>query len=133
MPSIDPGNDNRIIVQKGLNKKNNIDSSYYEPKTFYKNVPNATNFLFDPGTENGMERQQYIIIGFENKKVNEQNHDASTFDIVNVTECYCKIGREFCLEDRKIIIYGANNYNEAFKEIVIKKIILDYLISLNHI
>ena len=28
VPSIDPSNDNRIIVQKGLNKKNNIDFSY---------------------------------------------------------------------------------------------------------
>ena len=28
MPSIDPSNDNRIIVRKGLNKKNNIDFSY---------------------------------------------------------------------------------------------------------
>ena len=32
--SIDPSNDNRIIVQKGLNKKNNVDFSYYESKTF---------------------------------------------------------------------------------------------------
>ena len=47
VPSIDPSNDNRTIVQKGLNKKNNIDFSYYERRTFYKNVPNATNFLFD--------------------------------------------------------------------------------------
>ena len=38
VPSIDPSNDNRIIVQKGLNKKNNVDFSYYERKTFYKNV-----------------------------------------------------------------------------------------------
>ena len=30
-----PINDNSIIVQKGLNKKNNIDFSYYEKKTFY--------------------------------------------------------------------------------------------------
>ena len=30
VPSIDPSNDNRIIVQKGLNKKNNIVFSYYE-------------------------------------------------------------------------------------------------------
>ena len=30
VPSIDPSNDNRIIVQKGLNKKNNIDFGYYE-------------------------------------------------------------------------------------------------------
>ena len=56
VPSIDPSNDNRIIVQKGLNKKNNIDFSYYERKTFYKNVHNATNFFFDLGMEDGMER-----------------------------------------------------------------------------
>ena len=46
VPSIDPSNDNRIIVQKGLSKKNNVDFSYYERKTFYKNAPNATNFMF---------------------------------------------------------------------------------------
>ena len=117
-PSIDPSNDNRIIVQKGLNKKNNLDFSYYERKTFYKNVPNATNFLFDLGKESGMERPQYIIVGFENNNVNEQTHDASTFDVMNVTECYCKIGSEFYPEDRMNINYGPNNYNEAFKEIV---------------
>ena len=33
VPSIDPSNDNRIIVQKGLSKKNNVDFSYYERKT----------------------------------------------------------------------------------------------------
>ena len=60
VPSIDPNNDNRIIVQKGLSKKNNVDFSYYERKTFYKNVPNATNFLFDLGMESGRERTQYI-------------------------------------------------------------------------
>ena len=114
VPSIDPSNDNRIIVQKGLSKKNNVDFSYYERKTFYKNVPNATNFLF----ELGMERPQFIIVGFENNIVNEQTHDESTFDIMNVTECYCKIGSEFYPEDRMNIIYGTNNYNEAFKEIV---------------
>ena len=38
VPSIDPSNDNRIIVQKGLSKKNKVDFSYYERKTFYKNV-----------------------------------------------------------------------------------------------
>ena len=118
VPSIDPSNDNRIIVQKGLNKKNNIDFGYYERKTFYKNVPNATNFLFDLGMESGMERPQYIIVGFENNKVNEQTHDASTFHIMNVTECYCKIGSEFYPEDRMNINYGTNNYNEVFKEIV---------------
>ena len=84
VPSIDPSNDNRIIVQKGLSKKNNVDFSYYERKTFYKNVPNATNFLFDLGMESGMERPQYIIVGLENNNVNEQTHDASTFDVMNV-------------------------------------------------
>ena len=118
VPSIDPSNDNRIIVQKGLSRKNNVDFGYYERKTFYKNVPNATNFLFDLGMESGMERPQYIIVGFENNNVNEQTHDASTFDVMNVTECYCKIGSEFYPEDRMNINYGTNNYNEAFKEIV---------------
>ena len=37
---------------------------------------------------------------------------------MNVTECYCKIGREFYPQDRMNKNYGANNYNEAFKEIV---------------
>ena len=68
--------------------------------------------------ESGMEGPQYIIIGFENKNVNEQTHDASTFDKMNGTECYCKIGSEFYPEDRLNINYGTNNYNEAFKEIV---------------
>ena len=117
VPSFDPSNDNRIIVQKGLSKKNNVDFSYYERKTFYKNVPNATNFLFDLGMESGMERPQYIIVGFENN-VNEQTHDASTFDVLNFIECYCKIGSEFYPEDRMNINYGTNNYNEDFKEIV---------------
>ena len=64
LPSLDPSNDNRLIVQKDISKKNNVDFSYYERKTFYKNVPNATNFLFDLGMESGMERPQYIIVGF---------------------------------------------------------------------
>ena len=34
VPSIDPSNDNRIIVQKVLIKKNNIDFSYYEKDIF---------------------------------------------------------------------------------------------------
>ena len=49
---------------------------------------------------------------------NEQTHDASTFDVMNVTECYCRIGSEFYPEDRMKINYGTNNYNEDFKEIV---------------
>ena len=32
VPSIDPSNDNRIIVQKGLSKKSRVDFSYYEKK-----------------------------------------------------------------------------------------------------
>ena len=68
--------------------------------------------------ESGMERAQYIIIVFENYNVNEKTHDASTFDIMSVTECHCKIGSEFYPENRMIINYGTNNYNEAFKEIV---------------
>ena len=118
VPSINPSNDNRIIVQRGLNKKNNVDFSYYERKTFYKNLPNAINFLFDLGMQRGMERPQYIIIVFENNNVNEQTHGASTFHIMKVTECYCKIGSEFYFEDRMNINYDTNNYNEAFKEIV---------------
>ena len=69
VPSIDPSNDKIIIVQKGLSKKNNVDFSYYERKTFYKNVPNASNFLFDLGMESGMERPEYIVDGFENNNV----------------------------------------------------------------
>ena len=118
VPSIDPSNDNGIIVQKGLNIKNNVDFSYYERKTFYKNVPNATNLLFDLGIESGMERPQYIIFGFENNNVNEQTHDASTFDVMNVTECYFKIGSEFYPGERMNINYGTNNYYDAFKQIV---------------
>ena len=118
VPSIDPSTDNRISAQKGLNKKNNIEFSYYERKIFYKNVPNATNFLFDLGSESGMERPQYKIIDFENNNFNEQTHDASTFDIMNVTDCYCKVGSEFYPEDRLNINYSSNNYSEVFKEIV---------------
>ena len=87
-------------------------------KTFYKNVPNATNFLFDLGMESGMERPQNIIVAFENKKVDGQTRVASTFDIMDVTESYCKIGNEFFTEDRMNSNFGTNNYNEAFKEIV---------------
>ena len=101
-----------------MDKKNNIDFSCYERKTFCKRVPNATNFLFDLGMESGMENPQYIIIGFESNNDNEQTRDASTFDIKNVTECYCKIGSECYPEDRTNINFGTKNYNEAFKQIV---------------
>ena len=54
----------------------------------------------------------------KNINVNEQTHDASIFRIMNVTECYCKIGSEFSSGDRMNLIYGTKNYNEAFKEVV---------------
>ena len=38
--------------------------------------------------------------------------------MMNVTDCYCKIGSKFYLEDRMNITYGTNIYKEAFKEIV---------------
>ena len=126
VPRIDPSNDNRTFVQKGLSKKNNVDFSYFERKTFYKNVPNATNFLFDLGMESGMERPSYIIVSFENNNVNEKTHDASTFHKMNVTECFCKIGSEFYPEDRMNINYGTNKNNEAFKEIAIGSFNKDY-------
>ena len=81
-------------------------------------MPRATNFLFDLGLESGMERPQYITIGFENNNVNEQTHDESTFAIMNVTECYCKIGSELYPENRMNFNYGFNYYNEAFNDIV---------------
>ena len=120
VPSIDPSNDNRkqFIVQKGLRKKNNIDFSYYERKTFYKSFPNATNFLFDLGLESGVEIPQYTIIGFENNNVNDQTNDTSVFKIMNVTDCYCKIDSDFYPEDRMNIYYGTNNFIQGFKEIV---------------
>ena len=37
VPSIDPSNENRIIVPKQLNKNINIGISYYEINTFQKN------------------------------------------------------------------------------------------------
>ena len=70
---------------------------------------NANNFLFDLGMESGMEKPQYIIIGFEKNNVNEQTHDASTIDIMDVTDYYCKIGSEFHPEDRMNINYGTYN------------------------
>ena len=68
--------------------------------------------------ESGMERQKYIIIGFQNNNVYEQTHDASIFGIMNVTECYCKTGSESCPEDRMNVHYDANSCNEAFKDVV---------------
>ena len=60
IPSIDSKNDNRSTGQKGIIKENNVDFSYYERKTFYENVLDANNFLFDLGMESDMERSQYV-------------------------------------------------------------------------
>ena len=68
--------------------------------------------------ESGIERPQCIKIGFENNNVNEQTHDASTFNMMKVTDCFCKNGSEFFPEDRTINNYGTYNYIEAFKDIV---------------
>ena len=68
--------------------------------------------------ESGMERQLYIKIDIEKINVNEQTFDASTSDIMNVIECYCRIGSEFYPEVRMNINYGTKNYKEAIKKIV---------------
>ena len=97
-------------------------------------MPIATKFFFDLGKELVMEKPQNIIVGFENNNVNEQIEDATTFDVMNVTECYCKISGEFYPDDRMNLTYGTSNYNEAFKEIVtFGKIEMYYLRFLNHI
>ena len=116
-----------LLCKRGLSKKSNVDFSYNERKTFYKNVPNATNFLFDLGMESGMERPQYIIVGFENNNVNEQTHDASTFEIMNVTECYCKTGSECYPEDRMNIIMVLKTIMRLLKRfLALIKIIMVY-------
>ena len=76
----DPSNDNRIILQKVLNKKNNTDLSFYKRKTFYTDVANASNFLFDIGVESGFEITHNIIVTFGNKNFHDQTYDASMFD-----------------------------------------------------
>ena len=42
-------------------------------KTFHKNVPDATNFLFDIGVKSGFETRQNIIVTFEKNNVNDKN------------------------------------------------------------
>ena len=81
-------------------------------------MPNATNFLFDLSMGSVKEKPQYMKVGLEFNNVKKQSQVASTFDIRNVAECYCKIGCEFYPEDRMINKYGTSNYNEFFKEFV---------------
>ena len=64
--------------------------------------------------ESVMESPQNILIGFLINNVNYKFHDASTFDLLNVAECYCKVGSEFYPEDRMNNNYGTNNHNKAF-------------------
>ena len=92
MPSIDHSTDNRVIVQKELSKKYNIDFAFYERKTFYKNLPIATNYFFDLDVEGCFKIPHRIILSFENDNVNAQTSDGGIFKESNVTECYCKIG-----------------------------------------
>ena len=84
VPSIDPCNNNRIIVQTVSTK--NIDFSYYEGKTFYKMfLMLLTSFLtLTWRVVWNMERPQCKIVGFENN-VNEPTQDGSLFELINVT------------------------------------------------
>ena len=50
-----------------------VQTSYYDRRTFNKNVHNASNFSFDLG----MERPVYVICAFEKIDVTRQTHDAS--------------------------------------------------------
>ena len=60
----------------------------------------------------------YIADAFENNNANEQITDASVFNIMDASECYCKIGSGFYPEDRINISYEINHCKEAFKEII---------------
>ena len=78
---------------------------------------NATNFLFDLWKVIWKDRNLYLLVLKKNNVI-EQSHDAIVFNKMNVTECYCKIGSEFYLKDRRNISYGTNHYKEALNEIV---------------
>ena len=57
-------------------------------KLFYKSVPNATSFLFDSGAETILVRPQYVLVCFDNNKIIEKSHDASSFKVMDLNECY---------------------------------------------
>ena len=81
--------------------------------------------------ERSMERPHYIIFVFENINDDEQTHDASTFDIMKFTECFCKIGSEFYPEDRMNINMLLIIILRLLKRLlIVMKIIMDYLIIL---
>ena len=83
--------------------------------------------------ESGMEKQQYIIVSFEKNNINEQTDDASTCDIMKVTERYCRIGGKFYSEVR-ILIMVLKIIMRLLKRLSsLIKIVMDCLIILNHI
>ena len=83
--------ENRINVQRGLIKNNNIDFSFYEKKTIYKDASDATKFLSDSGVESSFEIPQFIFVTFENIKVNEQYHDANIFNEMDATNFFVRL------------------------------------------
>ena len=114
---IDPSNDIRLTVQKGLSKKNNIDFCFYGRKTFYKNEPDANNFFFHIGVESAFEVPQYATVTFKIKNVNGQTNDGSIFSDIDATECYCKIGSINYPDDRMNTNYCNKNYNATITTI----------------
>ena len=95
-----------------------MDVCFYERKSFFKNVPDATIFSIDIGIESCFEILQYIIVAFEKSNVNGQTNDSSVFNEMNVIECFCKITNVSYLDDRMTINYGANKSNVGYKQIV---------------
>ena len=116
--SIDHSNENTIIVQRELIKKNNMDLSFYDIKTFFRNVPDATIFLFDLVVENVFKMPQYVIVTYQNNDFNEQSNVSSIFKEMDVTECFRKVGSVPYPDNKTINNYGADNYNVAYNEIV---------------
>ena len=114
VPYIDPRNDNRITVQKGLSKNNIVVFSFYKRKTFYKNVTDATNLLFELGVKSGFEIPQDIMVISENNSVNDHNNDSSILNEMDITEYFCKSDSVSFRNDRTTIYYGAKNYFVAF-------------------
>ena len=58
---------------KRKRSKKEVAFSYYDRRTFSKNVHNASNFSFDLG----MERPVYAICAFEKIDASRQTHDAT--------------------------------------------------------
>ena len=133
VPIIDTSKRNRTFVQKVVKKGIFLTVVIMKERHFIR-MCLMLLFFFDLGKELVIEKPQNIIVGFENNNVDEQTDDATTFDVMNVTECYWKIGGGFYPDDRMNLNYGTNNYNEDFKEIVtFRKIKMDYLMFLNRI